>query len=161
MKNHRLGLTTALCMGSAMRIASPELHAAGNKACAIATPAELEASLGRKITLGQGTVMPNGVEMCSGSGSGLTVTIRVFKRTEDPSGQKEKAGIEAMKKAGMKVEVQKFGPIGCATIEGSGAANTSCNAAKPPLFAVIEVGGKEKIPMEALSKVAEKMMSRL
>ena len=160
MKNHHDSLAAAMFLGIAMGVASSAAVGAGNKACAMVTPAELEASLGRKVTLGAGSVMPGGVEVCSGSGSGLEVMIRVFKRTDDPSGEKEKAGIEALRKAGVKVEVQKFGPIGCAVMEST-SATTSCSAAKPPLFAVIEVSGKEKIPMERLRPVAEKMMSRL
>ena len=135
------------------------------KPCDLASPADIEAALGAKPTLSAST-LPNGVEMCSGKAGSSTVTVRRFKRTADPSGEKEKAGIEMLKKMGATVEVKKFGPITCLSAAPGGQLaghgfTTSCTAAKPPMFAVIEVADpKAAVSMDKLRPVAEKMMTR-
>ena len=102
---------------AAIAVLAPPLAIAAGKACTLATPAEVEAAIGQKVSFSPGMTMPKGVEACSGKAGPLSVTIRTFQRTSDAGGEKEKAGLEAMKKAGMKVDVQKLGPITCVAIE--------------------------------------------
>jgi hypothetical protein len=134
---------------------------AQNKACALATPAELEAAVGAKPLAMSPSTLPTGTEMCKGKAGTITVTVRYFKRATDPSGEKEKAGIEAMKKMGAKVEVKKIGPATCMALGMAQGFSSSCTVAKPPFHAVIEVGSpKDAVPIERLAPVAEKMLSR-
>ena len=134
---------------------------AQNKACALATSAELEAAVGAKPLAMSPSTLPTGTEMCTGKAGTITVTIRYFKRATDPTGEKERAGIEAMKKMGAKVEVKKIGPASCVAIGMERGFSSSCTVAKPPFHAVIEVGSpKDAVPVERLAPVAEKMLSR-
>lgn len=144
----------------------PSWALAEGKACALITGAELESSLGGKATWGTPSTLPGGVDACSGASGPVTVTLRHFKRTGDPSGEKEKAGIEMMRKMGAKVEVQKAGPITCVALSPNAELaaygfTTSCTAAKAPMFAVIEATSRTgAIPIDRLRPLAEKMLTR-
>ncbi len=78
----------------------------------------------------------------------------------------EQDEIDMMKKAGATVEVRKFGAIRCMAIVPGGPSagqrlSTTCTAAKPPLFAVIEVmSPNERTPIDRVRPLAEKMMAR-
>jgi hypothetical protein len=153
----------------ALAVSSPDakaLAADANKACALVTPAELEAALGEKVTLkpqsGTGSVA-----MCTGTSPKANVLLRVAAKREG-SGDAAKAGVEMMRKQGYQVDVKMFGPITCSTMEppanlaGHGF-NTTCSVTKGTLVAAIEVTAKAKadvIPIERLKPVAEKMAGR-
>ena len=128
--------------------------------CRILTAGDLEPALGGKVTLGATTALPAG-EMCAGKTATHSLVLRRFKRTNDPGGEKERAGLEAMKNAGMKVDVQKFGDVTCVAVEGQGRSSTSCSVAKAPMYAVIEASGKDALPIAKLRPVAEKLRSGL
>ena len=143
---------------------------AANKACELVTAGELEALLGAKVTVDGGGGMPTagGAEICSARSAPASVMLRLFKRTVDPSGAKENAGIEMAKKMGAQVDVKTFGPITCSsivppdTLAGYGF-NTTCSVTKAPMFAVIEVNAKAKkdmVAIERLHAIAEKMAGR-
>lgn len=149
MKPHALILAAVL---SSPIVAYPE-------DCRILKAGDLEPALG-KVTLGGTTALPAG-EMCAGKTATHSLVMRRFKRTNDPGGEKERAGLEAMKSAGMKVDVQKFGDVTCVAVEGQGRSSTSCSASKAPMYAVIEASGKDALPIAKLRPVAEKLLSGL
>lgn len=150
-----------------------------NKACALATAAELESVIGAKVSdlkgdafsghTGQGDVE---LQMCSGNTAKGTVVVRIGKRTGNsagaPSADAARSGIEKMKKMGAQVDVKINGPITCSTIvppknlEQYGF-NTTCSVAKPPQVAAIEIQTKTRadmVPIEKLRPLAEKMAGR-
>ena len=134
------------------------------KACALATPAELEPLLGGKADLNPGTM--GTADLCTAKAGAAAVVIRLIKRTGDPSGKNEQAGVEAIKKMGATVETKTFGPIYCMAITPSAqmAAHgftTACTVSKHPMYAVIEVKTpKQGTPIDKLRPIAEKMSSR-
>jgi hypothetical protein len=151
---------------AAAALAVPRAAGAEGKACDLVTSAELQASLGAPVTWGSGGRMPSGVEVCTGKSGAAEVMVRLFKRSDDPSGDREKAGIELLRKMGAKVEVQRFGPITCVAAAPGGKMvghpfTTSCSVSKAPMFAVIEVrNGERAVPIDRLRPVAEKLMKR-
>lgn len=151
--------TRPLALAASVLACGATAAIAADDACALLMPAELEAAVGAKPVLSGGS-LPNGVATCSGRAGAHAVMVRLFTRAGDAGGQKEKTGIEAARKMGLKVDVQKSGPITCVAMEGGGKFNTSCTAAKAPRFAVIEISGTQALPMERLRPVAEKMLGR-
>jgi hypothetical protein len=133
------------------------------KACALATPAELEA-LGGKATMTAGTM--GTVETCNGTAGAANVLVRLIKRTGDAPKSNEHAGVEAVKKMGATVETKTFGPIFCMAVTPSAQLaaygfTTSCTVSKHPMYAVIEVKTqKAGTPIDKLRPIAEKMASR-
>ena len=136
-------------------------------ACRLVTAAEFESVLGGKVTPQNASL--GEVQMCSARAQAISATVRLFKRTGDPAGAKEQAGIEAIKKMGAQVEVKTSGGITCMTATppanmpqmGYGTSCTITN--KAPMFAVIETRAtsqKDMVPMEKLRSVAEKMAGR-
>ena len=150
-------LASIFCAGSFGALAQ-------GKACALATPAELEAVLGSKATLDP--AMIGTVEACTGKVGATSVMIRLLKRTGEPSGKTEHAGVEAVKKMGATVETKTFGPIFCMAITPSPQMaaygfTTTCTVSKHPMYAVIEVKTeKQGTPIDKLRPIAEKMSSR-
>ena len=134
------------------------------KACALATPAELEAALGGKATLSPGTM--GTVEICNGTAGAANVLIRLLKRSGDPPAKTEHPGVEAVRKMGATVETKTFGPIFCMAITPSAQMaaygfTTTCTVSKHPMYAVIEVKTeKQGTPIDKLRPIAEKMSSR-
>ena len=135
------------------------------KACALATPAELETVLGTKATLNPATM--GGTDACSAKAGATAVVMRLIQRTGEPPSEKTRqAGVEAVKKMGATVETKTFGPIYCMAITPSAqmAAHgytTTCTVSKHPMYAVIEVKTeKQGMPMDKLRPIAEKMSSR-
>ena len=137
------------------------------KACGLVTETEIQSVLGAKVTLKSGAI--GDVQTCSGEASTATMTIRLFRRTGDPSGAKEKAGIEAIKKMGAQVDVKSSGGVTCmTTVPPANLAqygfSTSCTVTnKAPMFAIIEIQAKtqkDMASMEKLRSVAEKMATR-
>jgi hypothetical protein len=137
---------------------------AQNKACALATPAELEAALGSKATMAPGTM--GAVEICNGTAGAANVLIRLLKRAGDPPKTTEHPGVEAVKRMGATVETKTYGPIFCMVVTPSAQMasygfTTTCTVSKHPMYAVIEVKTqKQATPIDKLHPIAEKMSSR-
>lgn len=169
-------IVVALAIAMAL---SPIANAQANKACALASPAEIEGVLGAKVSdlkgdalsghTGQGDVE---LQMCSGNTAKGTVVMRIGKRTGNSAGSHSadaaRKGIEQMKKMGAQVDVKINGPITCSTIvppknlEQYGF-NTTCSVTKPPQVAAIEIQTKTRAdmaPIEKLRPLAEKMSGR-
>jgi hypothetical protein len=160
-------ISAAMSAGALAVLWSVPLPAAGaNKACGLLTPSELETVLGAKVTLSGGNA--GNVELCTGRTPTVTVMLRVFKRTNDPSGATEKAGIEAARQTGAQVDVKTFGPITCSAVVPPAKLaqygfNTTCSVRRAPMFAVIELTAtsqKDAVPIEKLHALAEKMAGR-
>lgn len=138
-----------------------------NKACGLVTNSELQSALGSKVILKAGSI--GDAQTCGGETPSARVLLRFFKRTTDPSGHREQAGIDAARKMGAKVDVKTSAGITCMTAvppENMAAVgfSTACTVTrKAPMFAVIEITAKtqkDMVPMEKLRAVAEKMASR-
>ena len=137
------------------------------KACGLVTESELQSVLGGNVSLKGGSI--GEVQMCSGQAQNATVMLRLFKRTTDPAGGAEKAGIDAVKKMGVQVEAKTVGGTMCTTMvppanmAQMGFGTTCTVTSKAPMFAVIEITAKtqkDMVPMEKLRAVAEKMATR-
>jgi len=143
---------------------------AQGKACSLATPDELQAALGAKVSGLKSQSMPGGgAELCIGQTPTASVMMRLAKRSDQGQGKgKEAAGIEMAKKMGAQVEVKTDGPITCSTmippkgLEQYGF-NTTCSVLKNGQVAAIEVTAKSQkdmVAMDSLHKIAEKMAGR-
>ncbi len=142
-------------------------QAPGNKACALVTDADLQAALGAKVSLKPGSL--GAAQICSGQTAGVSVMVRFFTRTGDPAGNREQAGIDAIKKMGAQVDVKTAGGITCMTavppanMAAMGFGTTCTVTSKAPNFAVIEIRAtaqKDMVPIDKLRPVADKMASR-
>jgi hypothetical protein len=137
------------------------------RACGLVTESELQSVLGAKVNLKGGSI--GDVQTCSGDAQRATVLLRLFKRTRDRSGDTEKAGIDAVKKMGVKVDIKTSGGITCTTmvpppnLAQLGFGTTCTVMSKAPTYAVIEITAKtqkDMVSMEKLRTVAEKMATR-
>ena len=72
---------------------------ADGKACDLTSPDELQATIGVKPNL-KGSVLPNGVEVCTGKAGLSTVTIRLYPKKDGAEQEKEETKLEALEKAG-------------------------------------------------------------
>lgn len=152
---------TGACIAMATLFAAPP-----TTACGLVTAPELEGVIGSKVVLKESNV--GDVQMCSGQTPQFRVMLRLFTRTTDPSGAKEKAGLEAFKQMGAQVDVQTFGPITCTAVVpppslAEHGFGTTCSVRKAPMFAVLEVNAKtqkDMVPIEKLKPLAEKMAAR-
>jgi len=144
----------------------PAIAADANRACPLATTAELEGLLGAKIV--HMTAGGTGhVQTCTGSTAGATIMPRI-PRSEGASGDAVAKGIDTAKKMGAQVEVKTYGPITCSAIipprslEQHGF-NTTCSVVKGEQVAAIEITAKTRsniVPIEKLHPLAEKMAGR-
>lgn len=107
-----------------------------NKACGLATAAELESVLGDKVSGLHGGALPNtDVQMCSANTPKARVLLRIAKRSGGSSSEAARKGIEIAKQMGAQVELKTFGPITCSTVippknlEAHGF-NTTCSVVK-------------------------------
>jgi len=109
------------------------------------------------------------VQTCSAGPAAARAMIRLFKRTNDASGDKEKAGVETAKKMGFQIDVTNANGIMCVTMVPPASMaqvgiSTSCTVtAKAPIIAVVEITAKEKkdmVPVANLRSLAEKMATR-
>lgn len=142
-----------------------------NKACALASPAEIESVLGAKVTGLNSPSTGNGAQICMGTSAKGSVMLRLATRRNESAGspgEAERKGLEIAKKMGAEVDLKTFGPITCSTIippknlEAHGF-NTTCAISKPPQVAAIEVHAKTRadmVPIEKLHPLAEKMSGR-
>ena len=160
-------MAVAITIGSALHPLAAQTPT--SDACRLVTEAEFESVLGGKVTP-QSTSIGE-VQTCSARAQASSATVRLFKRTGDPSGAKEQAGIEALKKMGAQVDVKTSGGITCVTtvppanMAARMGFGTSCTVmSKAPIYAVIETRAtsqKDLVPMEKLRSVAEKMAGRM
>jgi hypothetical protein len=158
------GLATAILLTAAIILSFCPRASAQNKACSLATPEELQAALGAKVSGLTGHSRPGGADICTGSLPGATVSLRLARRSPESQG-KEVKGIEAVKKMGAQVEVKTDGPITCSTLIPPPnlpqmGFNTTCSVLKNGQVAAIEVTAKSRkdmATMDSLHKVAEKM----
>jgi hypothetical protein len=145
-------------------------QAQANKACALASPAEIESVLGAKVA-GLNAQQTGGVttQICMGVSPKGQVMLRLAKRkSEETPGERERKGTEIYKKMGAQVDVQTFGPITCSAVippknlEAHGF-NTTCTVTKGDTVAGIEITTKTHADMVAIDKLrplAEKMSGR-
>jgi len=164
MKRNRLLLAVVLVAASPFAFAQ-----ADGKACELTTPEELQGTLGAKPSL-KPSVLPTGVEVCTGKAAGSTVTIRLYPKKDDAERDKEAEKLEALKKAGATVETRKMGSINCIELRPGGKASreayrTTCATAstpKAPRYAVIEVSNpSQSIEMRKLAPLAESIAGRI
>ena len=144
--------------------------AQANKACALASPAEIESLLGAKVA-GLNAQQTGGAttQICMGSSPKGQVMLRIATRKgEGTPGERERKGIEIYKKMGAQVDVQTFGPITCSAVvppkslEAHGF-NTTCTVTKGDAVAGIEITVKTRadmVPIDKLRPLAEKMSGR-
>lgn len=142
---------------------------AQDKACALSSPEELQPLLGAKPSL-KGSVLPNGVEVCTGKAGGSTVTIRYYPKKDEAEREKEEARIDKLKAAGATVEGRKFGTVHCMELRPGGKAarqayTTTCttpSTSRLPQYAVVEVSNPStSIEMRQLAPVAQSIAGKL
>jgi hypothetical protein len=146
--------------------ASLEAGAQENKACGLATAAELEGVVGGKVSGLNGNTVGD-VQVCTGTSGKATVLLRVA--TGAGSSQEAAArGIEQLRSMGAQIDVKTFGPVTCSTVvppkkmETYGF-NTTCTVRKGDSVAGIEINTKSQadmVPIEKLRPLAEKMAGR-
>lgn len=135
------------------------------KACSLATPDELQAVLGGKVTFSGNAASP---KICMGQAPTARVLLRIAKREGDAAGATEAKGLEIAKEMGAQIEVKTFGPITCSTsIPPPNLAqygyNTTCAILNNGKVAAIEVTAKaqkDMVPIDKLRPLAEKMATR-
>jgi len=140
----------------------------GNKACALASPGEIETVLGAEVTgLNSPATGDASAQICLGNSSKGSVMLRLAKGKSE-GGEAERKGLEIVKKMGAQVDVKTFGPITCSTVippknlEQHGF-NTTCAISKSPQVAAIEIQAKTRadmVPIEKLRPLPEKMAGR-
>jgi len=151
---------------------------AATDACKLLSSGEIESVVGEKVTAAPSHGMagvrkgPGTSSTCYPIKAGIyTVRVRFGKKTGD-SGKKEKAGIEILKKMGIKVTAEKHGNTTCSTmipsnpgVSGSMVGfNTTCVVEKDGLIVGVEVEAPSEAKMVPVSKVgplAEKAAGRL
>jgi hypothetical protein len=139
---------------------------AQNKACALATPDELQTVLGAKVSGLKGSDVGE-ASICSGQAPTAQVMLRLAKGSGQGGG-KEAAGLEVAKKMGAQVDVKTFGPVTCSTMIPPASLaqygfNTTCSIVKRTSVAAIEITAKSQkdmIAIDRLRPLAEKMAAR-
>jgi hypothetical protein len=145
-------------------------QAQANKACALASPAEIESVLGAKVAgLNAQNTGGTSAQICMGSSPKGSVMLRLATRKNaGPPGEAERQGLEVVKKMGAQVDVKTFGAITCSAIippknlEAHGP-NTTCTVTKGDTVAGIEITAKTRadmVPIGKLHPLAEKMSGR-
>ncbi len=136
-------------------------------ACDLVTESEVQLLLGAKVNLKSGAM--GEVRGCNAEGPTATMVIRLFRRTDDPSGAKETARIDAIRKMGARVDVKSSDGVTCMTTMpppnmADHGFSTNCTVSiKAPMFATIVImtkSQKDMVSMEKLRSVAEGMVSR-
>ena len=152
---------------SLMAARSGMAQAPANQACGLVTDSELQSVLGAKVMLVPGSI--GTAQTCSGEAPSARVLVRIFKRTGDPSGKTEQAGIDAIRKMGAQIDVKSAGGISCMTavppanMAAMGFGTTCTVTSKAPTMAVIEITAKtqkDMVSIEKLRPIAEKMATR-
>jgi hypothetical protein len=140
---------------------------AQNKACALATPAEIQSAIGASPAWKPNS-MPGGADFCMGQAGSYKIMLRLAQRS-DTTGDKEKKGIAMAKQMGAQVDVKKFGDITCSTFippasMAQAGYNTTCSVFKNGQVGAIEITAKsqsEMVPIDKLRPVADKIAGRL
>lgn len=162
MKRHLYPLAAAL-------LAVPPTAFADGKACDLTTPEELQAALGAKPNL-KASVLPNGVEVCTGKAGSSTVTIRLYAKKDDAERDKEEAKLDALRSAGATIETKRVGGLNCMELRPGGKAarqpyTTSCttnSSSKLPKYAVIEVSNpSQAFEMRQIAPLAQNIAARI
>ena len=160
---------TTLVAAVLLAISPIVLAQSEGKACDLTSPDELQATIGVKPNL-KGSVLPNGVEVCTGKAGLSTVTIRLHPKKDDAELEKEEAKLDALQKAGASIETKRVGKINCRELRPGGKATrqaytTSCTTsttAKLPKYAVIEVSNPtQSLEMRKLAALAESIAGRV
>jgi len=144
-------------------------RAEDNKACSLATPAELESVLGSKVAALRGSSMPGSdAQICAAATPQAQVMLRLARRKEGSEG-KEAKGVLIAKQMGAQVDVKTFGPISCSTfippenMQARAGYNTTCTVKKGGMVAGVEITVKSRsamVPIDKLRPLAEKMAGR-
>jgi hypothetical protein len=161
---HRLITLLAVAIFSGAALAA---RAQENKACGLATAAELEGVLGGKVAGLKGNTVAN-VEICTGTAAKATVLLRLATAGTGGSPDAAAKGIEQLRSMGAQVDVKTFGAITCSTVTPSRnmeayGFNTTCTVRKGDSLAGIEITSKSQadmVPIEKLHPLAEKMAGR-
>jgi hypothetical protein len=141
---------------------------ADGKACALASPAELQALLGTTVSGLSPMGMPGAAtSICMGNTPSASVMLRLAPRLNRGSAT-EAAGIAIVKKMGAQVEVKTVGAITCSTIIPPASLadrgfNTTCSIAKSTQVGAIEITAKSQkdmVTMDRLRQLAEKIAGR-
>ena len=155
-------------LAAALLAISPLVLADG-KACELVTPEEIQAAVGAKPSL-KPSVLPSGVEVCTGRAGGSTITVRVYPKKDDAEREKEEARLDKLKAAGATIETKRVGGFNCMELRPGGKAarqayTTTCttnSSSKAPKYAVVEVSNpSQAIEMRQLAPVAQNIASRL
>lgn len=151
---------------------------AATDACKLLSAGEIESVVGEKVTATPSHGMagvrnaPGMSSTCYPIKAGIyTVRVRFGKKAADP-GKKEKAGIEILKKMGIKVTVEKHGNTTCSTMIPSNPRmsgsmmgfNTTCVVDKGGFIVGVEVEAPSEakmVPVSKVSPLAEKAAGRL
>jgi hypothetical protein len=110
MKLLHLGIASLL-LGPAL---VPASHAAD--ACALLKPAEIGAALGGKAGAFAPSAAAPGASFCRGQVGKFSVLVRIGTRKPGDTGEKEKKGIEMVRRMGAQVEVKTEGDLTCSKL---------------------------------------------
>lgn len=155
-------------VAAALLAISPLAHADG-KACELVSPEEIQATVGVKAIL-KPTVLPGGVEVCTGKAGSSTVTVRVYPKKDDAEREKEEAMLDKLKAAGASIEMRRVGGMNCMELRPGGKASrqpytTTCttnSTSRLPRYAVVEVSNPSlAIEMRRLAPLAQSIAGRL
>ena len=159
----RITLTLAASL-----LATP-LALADGKACELTSPEELQPLLGAKPSL-KASILPNGVEVCTGRAGQSTVTIRVYAKKDDAESEKEEARLDKLKAAGASIETRRVSGMNCMEVRPGGKAArqayaTSCATpatSRAPRYAVVEVSNpSQAFEMKQVAPLAQGIAAKL
>jgi hypothetical protein len=150
-------------------LACPAIAFADGKACELVTPEEIQAAIGAKPSL-KPSVLPSGVEVCTGRAGMSTVTIRVYPKKDDAERDKEEARLDKLKAAGASIETKRVGGMNCMELRPGGKAarqayTTTCttnSTSRAPRYAVVEVSNpSQALEMRQVAPLAQGIAGRL
>ena len=158
---HKILLTVTL----ALAITAASLAADGGRACALVTPAEIEALVGTRLELKGVTVGTS--DFCSARTPQLGVMVRLAQRAAGAV-DKESAAVTIARKMGSQVDIKKFGPMTCSAIVPTPdkevyGFTTTCSFVRGTTVAVLEVTTQKResrVSIDKLHELAEKMAKR-
>ena len=158
-----------LAVGTLLVALSSNAFAQEGKACDLVSPEEVQAVVGAKPNL-KPSVLPNGVEVCTGKAGTSTVTVRVYQKKDEAEQEKDAAKLDGLKKAGATVEARRVAGFNCMELRPGGKAareqyRTSCTTnatSKAPRYAVVEVSNPSTaVEMRKLAPLAESIAAKL
>lgn len=157
---------TIVSSGSQIRAAGP------NPACALVTPAEIEATVGVKVrSLTNGPAdLGNGVAVCTGTAGDVAINIRFLPNPSEVGAKSTMRIVNAARQMGSQVESREAGPITCYLITppeemaDSVPTGTMCSVSKSSRIAVIELStttAKARVSLTKMHELARKVLWRL